>query len=204
MLRLNIGCGPAHQKKGWYNIDVRPFPGVDEVRDATIPFDDLSPVEYIYCEHFLEHLSLEGALLFLRNSASALVPSGRIRLSTPALEWVLATHFDLAETFEDRIIQATLVINRAFHGWGHQFVWSKPMLHAALVAVGFQDIRFWTYGQSDDPVLVGLEEHGDFHISKGWPSVWVAEGVRGSRVVENMNFMHRCEVEFQCHVRSGH
>jgi predicted SAM-dependent methyltransferase len=204
MRYLNVGCGPLHRKTGWYNIDVREFPGVDEVRDATLPFDDLAPVKYVYCEHFLEHLSLEGALAFLRNSAAALMPSGRIRLSTPALEWVLATHFDLTEDCPDRVIQSTLVMNRAFHGWGHQFIWSKPMLQAALAAVGFEDVKFWAYGESDDPALVGLEQHGEFQIAKGWPSVWVVEGARGSRIAENESFVLRCEEEFQCHVRSGH
>ena len=131
MRRLNVGCGPIHHKKGWHNIDIRPFPGVDEVRDATLPFDDLTPIKYIYSEHFIEHLSLDSAISFLRNSAAALEPLGRIRISTPALEWVLATHFDLKEDREDNVVKATFAMNRAFHGWGHQFIWSKAMLRAA-------------------------------------------------------------------------
>jgi predicted SAM-dependent methyltransferase len=204
MRYLNVGCGPIYQKKGWYNIDLREFPGVDEVRDATLPFEDLAPIKYIYCEHFLEHLSLEEALSFMRNSATALVPSGRIRVSTPALEWVLGTHFDLTESCQDRVIHATLVINRAFHGWGHQFLWSKPMLHAALLAIGFQDITFWRYGESDDPNLVGLEQHGDYHIHEGWPSVWIAEGVRGNDPTIDQRFLARCENELNQYVRGGH
>ena len=114
MRRLNVGCGPKHIKKGWYNLDIQPFPGIDEARDATLPLDDLSPLSYVYSEHFLEHLSLDGAIRFLRNSARALVPGGRIRLSTPALKWVLATHFDLQDTKDESVAAATLVINRAF------------------------------------------------------------------------------------------
>jgi predicted SAM-dependent methyltransferase len=204
MLRLNVGCGPYHQKPGWYNIDVRPFPGTDEVRDATLPFSDLAPLEYVYCEHFIEHLSLDGALAFLRNCAAALAVGGRIRISTPALEWVLATHFDLTEGRENRIVDATLVTNRAFHGWGHQFLWSKPMLRAALTAVGFDQVAFCSYGESDDPALAGLEQHGDFQIDGGWPSVWIAEALRPGEIVADNEFVLRCEREYLCHVRDCH
>ena len=164
MRSLNVGCGPKHIKKGWYNLDIQPFPGIDEARDATLPLDDLSPLSYVYSEHFLEHLSLDGAIRFLLNSARALVPGGRIRLSTPALKWVLATHFDLQDTKDESVAAATLVINRAFHGWGHKFLWSKPMLRGALTAAGFEDISFWSYNKSADPdILPGLEQHGEYH-----------------------------------------
>jgi predicted SAM-dependent methyltransferase len=204
MRRLNVGCGPNHIKKGWWNVDIRPFPGIDEVRDATLPLHDLSPLRYIYCEHFLEHLTLEDAIQFLRNSVQALAPSGRIRLSTPSLEWVLATHFSLLEDKDQRVVAATLATNRAFHGWGHQFLWSRPMLQTALAAAGFKDISFWPYGKSNNSDLVGLEEHGDYYVYEGWPSVWIAEGARGTDVTENHEFFAQCESDFNQFVRGGH
>jgi predicted SAM-dependent methyltransferase len=204
MRRLNVGCGPKHIKRGWYNLDIQQFPGIDEARDATLPLDDLSPLSYVYSEHFLEHLSLDGAIRFLRNSARALVPGGRIRLSTPSLEWVLATQFDLQDTKDDSVVAATLVINRAFHGWGHKFLWSKPMLRGALTAAGFEDISFWSYNESADPDLAGLEEHGEYYTYHGWPSVWIAEGVRGRRIVEQPEFFARCEKDFSQAVENEH
>jgi predicted SAM-dependent methyltransferase/SAM-dependent methyltransferase len=204
MIRLNVGCGPHHRKEGWHNIDIRPFPGVDEVRDATLPFDDIAPLEYVYCEHFLEHLTLEAAVQFLQNSAFALAPNGRIRISTPALEWVLATHFNLSDETEEQVVMATLVTNRAFHGWGHQFIWSKPMLRTALRALGFENVTFWGYGESDDPNLVGLEQHGDYYLQRGWPSVWIAEGVRGTYITLNNEFISQCESILSQYVRAGH
>jgi predicted SAM-dependent methyltransferase len=201
MRRLNVGCGPNHIKTGWYNIDIQPFPGIDEARDATLPLDDLSPLKYVYCEHFLEHLSLGGAIQFLRNSVRALVPGGRIRLSTPSLEWTIATHFDLRDTKEQNVVAATMAINRAFRGWGHKFIWSKPMLREALSAAGFKDISFCSYNQSEDPDLAGLEEHGDYFFHRGWPSVWIAEGVREKQTVEQPAFFARCENDFGRFVR---
>jgi predicted SAM-dependent methyltransferase len=204
VLKLNVGCGPDHIKQGWYNVDVRPFPGIDQVRDATLPFDDIAPLEYVYSEHFLEHLSLEDALKFLQNAASALAPHGRMRLSTPSLEWVLATHFDLKETDSEAVVIATMVTNRAFHGWGHQFVWSKPMLHAALLATGFSDVIFCEYGRSGDPSLARLEQHGDYHIHVGWPSVWIVEAGRAAHITVDQAFIHKCEHMVNQHVRGGH
>ena len=96
-LCLHIGSGLAHLD-GWLNVDLRSLPGVDIAMDVTrrFPFDG---VDSIYAEHFIEHLAVDEALEFLENSWRALAPGGKIRLSTPNLEWVWLTHYrqDLSE-----------------------------------------------------------------------------------------------------------
>lgn len=204
MKRLNVGCGPHHRREGWHNIDIQQFPSVDEVRDATLPFDDLAPLEYIYSEHFLEHLPLAGAIDFLRNSADALSPKGRFRLSTPSLEHVLSTHFDIGTIADEKRILDTFAINRAFHGWSHQFLWSKPMLERVLLAVGFERVEFCPFGVSDDPILDGMERHGTCSVVNGYPSVWTLEAFRDESLLQiDRAFLDTVEIQYLRYVRGN-
>lgn len=181
--RVHVGCGPNNRIEGWWNVDTRRLPGVDEVLDVTKkwPFDDL---DYIYGEHFLEHLPLEKALTFLENAGSSLKIGGKIRLSTPNLEWVIYTHFRLGSVCHDDRIKDTLKTNRAFHGWGHQFLWTEELLRFVLDGMNLNVVGFYSYGESDDSELVGLERHGKYRISGGFPSVIIAEASRGSGKVQ--------------------
>lgn len=202
--RIHVGCGPKALKSDWWNIDLRPFKGVDEARDIVEPWAGYSDVEYVYGEHFLEHLRLDHAATFLSNAHSAMCQGGRIRLSTPSLEWVYATHFDVTELSREKTLSDTFKINRAFHGWGHQFLWSKPMLEEALEAAGFSDICFHSYGESADSFLSGIEEHGGYTVNHGFPSVWIVEGVKRGNEQRMEAFLGKAILEFQRYVDGGH
>lgn len=205
MRKLNVGCGPHHIREGFINMDLRPFERVDEVRDATIPFDDLGPLSHIFSEHFLEHLQIDGALKFLRNCLTALAPRGRLRLATPSLEFVMLTHFNPAETDESRMIASTFAINRAFHGWGHQYLWSSAMIKKSLTACGFIEIEQYEYGLSKDKSFQGIELHPGYRIERGFPNVWIFEATRPTEIVNlDSAFADLVELEFLRHVRSGH
>jgi predicted SAM-dependent methyltransferase len=36
--RVHVGSGPKSLLPDWWNVDIRDFPGVDEVVDATAPW----------------------------------------------------------------------------------------------------------------------------------------------------------------------
>src|SRR5262245_55537926 len=121
--RLHIGCGNS-PIPGWVNVDQFPLAGVDRVLDVGegLPFENVS---FLYAEHFLEHLSLQEALAFLRGCRRVLAPSGVLRLSTPNLDWVMMTHYRIRDwTSDGEAVEDCLKTNRAFHGWGHQFLWN--------------------------------------------------------------------------------
>lgn len=186
-------------------MDLRPFKGVDAVRDATLSFDDLGPFSYIYSEHFLEHLDLGGAIRFLRNCFTALEVGGRMRLSTPGLEFVVLTHFDVSQVVEEKIIQQTFGMNRAFHGWGHQFLWSKVLLAKALVAAGFADVVFHKYGESECDTFKGAERHGGYRHHLNLPNYWIVEGTKAAAdIPEDASFSDLARHEFIRYVESGH
>ena len=171
--RLHVGCG-QEAIAGWINIDNQPLPGVDRVLDVRggLPF---SNVATIYAEHFLEHLALDDGLGFLAECRRVLVPEGVLRLSTPNLDWVLTTHYRWDGVAPpDRVLDC-LKLNRAFHAWGHQFLYNQEALAAALRSAGFARVTFHRYGESESPELRGLERHETWEDRDGLLHVLIAE-----------------------------
>jgi predicted SAM-dependent methyltransferase len=204
VLKVHVGCGPHALLDGWCNSDLRPFKGVDHVMDATQPwpFRDLT---HVFGEHFIEHLDIDKAIDFLVHAGSSLAPGGRIRLSTPNLAWVVRTHFSLHPADEEQRLKETLDLNRAFHGWGHRFLWSEEMLTGVMATVGFEDVELFAYGESDDPELAGLERHGGYSVVDDHASVIVVEAVRGGQPIERRPAIDAwIDHEFLRHVRGGH
>lgn len=203
--RVQVGCGPHNLMKDWCNVDIRGFKGVDRVMDVTAqwPFSNL---DYIYGEHFLEHLPLEGSLGFLSNSWESMKTGGVIRLSTPSLEWVLSTHFDLNESGTDKRLNSTFATNRAFHGWGHQFLYSKEMLQEALTNVGWDNVTFCEYGKSSHEALNGVERHGGYSVANGYPSVWVVEATKSQSrsMAQVKKYIASVDDAYIRYVRAGH
>lgn len=84
-LRLNLGCGP-NVKAGWVNID-QAAPGALplDLRED-LPFPDGS-VDWIYSEHFFEHLEYPREVRHLLAEARrVLVPDGRLTIGVPRVE----------------------------------------------------------------------------------------------------------------------
>ncbi|HYO77439.1 MAG TPA: methyltransferase domain-containing protein [Thermoanaerobaculia bacterium] len=173
-MRLHIGSGPI-RLDGWTNVDVTAYEGVDVVLDVREPWP-FSNVEAIFAEHFIEHLTFTEGLAFLRECRRVLRDDGVLRLSTPNLDWVWLTHYKPPAqlTVEEQLL-GCLEINRAFHGWGHRFLYNFRTLELALHASGFAEVRPREYGQSDVEALRGLERHERHQDLAHAPSVVVLE-----------------------------
>ena len=171
--RLHIGCG-QQSIPGWINIDSQGQPGVDQVLDVRqgLPFQDVAS---IYAEHFLEHLSLDEGLAFLRECRRVLNPDGILRLSTPNLDWVMITHYRGPSVSGDDARLDCVRLNRAFHGWGHQFLFNQAMLDSALRSAGFDRIVPCRYGESTRAELAGLERHETWEDTPDLPHVLIVE-----------------------------
>lgn len=176
-LRLHVGAGRA-RLEGWVNLDVQDLPGVDVVADVTQGLD-FADVEAIYAEHFLEHLRIDDALAFLVDCHRCLVPGGRLRLSTPNLDWVWLTHYHPESPAEVKRREA-IAANRAFHGWRHRFLWNRELLAAALEAAGFDELAWCRWGESEHEVFRGIERHEAYVDLPELPHVLIAEAVRGA------------------------
>jgi predicted SAM-dependent methyltransferase len=181
--RLHVGSGRA-RLEGWVNIDIQQIPGVDVVADVTqgLQFEN---AEAVFAEHFLEHLAIDDAIKFLLESHRVLGPGGWLRLSTPNLDWVWVTHYRLAGS-EDEKRHGALALNRAFHGWRHQFLWNREMLGEALAACGFEPVRWCRYGESALPVFQGIERHETYEDEPDLPHVIIAEASKGAPQPERL------------------
>jgi predicted SAM-dependent methyltransferase len=180
--RLHIGCG-QQAIPGWINIDNQALPGVDRVLDIRrgLPYNGVSA---IYAEHFLEHLGFEEGLGFLRDCRRALADFGVLRVSTPNLDWVYTTHYPSWPSGSgEKRLRDCFNLNQAFHGWGHQFLYNRPTLEAALKAAGFADVVFQRYGESNIPDLNALERHETYLDTPELPHVLIAEASGEAREV---------------------
>ncbi len=181
-LRLHIGCG-RQRLDGWVNIDLKKWPEVDRVHDVTrgLPF---SGVQGVFAEHFLEHLEVDAALDFLVAAHRALQPAGRLRLSTPNLDWVWRHLYSPANGSGDHDLCAKILTamhaNRAFYGWRHRFLWNRPLLQTALIAAGFEEVEWCRYGESGSRDFAGLERHERFDDDEQTPHVLVVEARKGA------------------------
>jgi predicted SAM-dependent methyltransferase len=170
--RLHIGAGNK-RLADWINVDLLPLPGVDVVADVTAGLQ-FSDVEAIFAEHFLEHLRLDKALDFLCEAHRILRPGAWMRLSTPNLDWVWITQYTL-HAEPDAKVDFALRLNRSFHAWGHQFLWNRELLERALLAAGFAELTWCTYGNSPRPLFTGLERHETYGDTPELPHVLIVE-----------------------------
>lgn len=170
--RLHIGSGPQ-RLDGWINIDNVKYPGVDRVLDVTrgLPYRD---VRFIFAEHFIEHLSLNEVMYLLRECRRVLTDDGVLRLSTPNLDWVWASHYELGSEGDDAA-RTCFLLNRAFRGWGHQFLYNIEVLRGLLLDAGFADVVVCAYGESAHPELRNLERHERSDDFEGLADILVVE-----------------------------
>ena len=175
--RVHVGSGHVHLD-GWVNVDLQKLPEVDLAEDAVRALRRFRGARAVFAEHFLEHLDADVALDFLVAARKALAPDGRLRLTTPNLDWVWATQYRL-DAGADAKLAMGLAANRAFHGWQHRFLWNRELLAAALGAAGFRDLDWRRFGESDDPVLAGLERHETWADTPDLPHVLAVEATPG-------------------------
>jgi predicted SAM-dependent methyltransferase len=173
-LQLHLGCGPI-ALEGWINIDNQPYVGIDFRWDLArgIPFRN---ARYVFAEHFIEHLSYQQGADFTRGCRAALRDDGILRLSTPNLDWVYqVSYHPTMWSNDDEALRDCFVLNRAFRGWGHQFLYNLTTLTALLQNSGFAMVRALRYGESDTAALAGLERHEQYPDDPSLPHVLVVE-----------------------------
>ena len=193
---LQIGGGPYSIKR-WLNGDKISGDIYLNAR-RPLPFADGS-FDYVFTEHFFEHLSLNNGVSFLREVNRILKPGGVLRQSTPSLaavidiyldrhpevssEKVLERHFSIHHTerpFRSRAIH----INEVMRFWGHQFLYDHETIETLCRDTGFINLKWKKFGESDHDNLCNLERHADVEWMKSGfviileaekPPVWGTE-----------------------------
>ncbi len=172
--RLHFGCG-TRCLDGWLNADLSPRTNESIRLDATepLPFPD-ETFAYVYSEHMIEHVDYLDGRGLLSEWLRVLRPGGRLRVSTPDLERLLALFAGrdgwtederrYAELIAERHVsgvsaedvRAAHVLNNNVRDWGHRFLYDGSTLESLLAEVGFVDVVRCGLQSSDDPVLRGL------------------------------------------------
>ena len=107
----------------------------------------------------------------LSESYRILVPGGKIRIATPNLlvfvDLFRSDQSEAAQKFVAGKLEwhgwpthhnvATTILNLQLSWWGHQYVYDPETLKGALTSVGFEDIREFGVGESQDPDLQNVE-----------------------------------------------
>lgn len=172
--KLHLGCGD-NILKGWLNTDYYPASADIPHIDATVRFplpDDR--FELVFSEHMIEHLTPAGAINMLKESLRVLRPGGRIRVSTPDLEALVAIYQKPeqplhrqylkwhAETWlqDQPLTTPAAVLNDFYRNWGHLLILDEDTLRRALEMAGFADIVRCELNVSADPGLRNLEHEG--------------------------------------------
>jgi predicted SAM-dependent methyltransferase len=178
--KLHVGCG-GNFLQSWLNSDLIPHNSHIIKLDAARRFNiEALSFDYVYSEHLIEHLDITQQLNFLTESFRILKPGGKIRISTPRFEFLAKLASDDKSEFEkeylkwnanaflkhipDQLVNDmtvdVYVINNYFRDWGHQLVHSRASIMKLLEYCQFHKIKFEEVGQSEDPMLRGLEHHG--------------------------------------------
>jgi hypothetical protein len=100
-----------------------------------------------------------------------LKPGGRLRISTPDLEFLINLYATDKTTLQQSYIkwcidnfipwatstEGVFVINNFYAGFGHIFIYNQKVLTDALRGAGFSTFEKREVGESDDAELEGLE-----------------------------------------------
>ena len=165
--RVHLGCGP-NLLPGWANLDMDGPKGVTRFDlNRPLPFP-ASSVDFVFSEHFVEHVRLEQADSLLRECARILRPGGVVRISTPDLrrlvdEYVAGTIHEWDDMGWSPETPCDL-LNEGMRMWGHTYVFDEPRLSRALAEAGFGSVTRVVRHDSEYDALRGLEtrpEHGD-------------------------------------------
>jgi len=169
--KLHIGCG-GNILSDWLNSDFFPDSSAILHLDATdtFPFFD-NTFDYVFSEHMIEHISYSNGLCMLRECHRVLKNNGKIRISTPDLQFLIDLYRDNKSELQQQYIKfatderiksapsydATFVINSFVRDWGHLFIYDEKTLRSSLEKVGFSKIVSCDLSESTDEALRNLE-----------------------------------------------
>jgi predicted SAM-dependent methyltransferase len=167
-IMLNIGCGTDY-KKGWINIDNNSDNNIDkldlnwDLRNP-LPYKKNS-VDYIFNEHFIEHLTVEEAQVVIKDLMRVLKPGGVLRIAMPNLAETVDDYLNLPIKDDPVIKRFKLTyiktraerINIAFREWGHKWLYDAEELKRRLREAGCKNIKQCQLRKSTHVNLRNLE-----------------------------------------------
>lgn len=166
MRKVQFGCG-GNRLDGWENHDLEwPIDKPIPIRSETVNF--------ILAEHVVEHVDCLGALAFFHSCHRILVTGGVLRVAVPSITSVALIPGALYDVIIARKLGRQDYTRRAsllsvIQDWGHRSWWNSGILHAVLLAVGFDHVVECAYGRSEHPELAGVDGHlSEYEDEQEW------------------------------------
>jgi predicted SAM-dependent methyltransferase len=187
---LHSGSG-ANLHSGWLNTDHLHF--VDAAgRESQVgrlvlingdrfylKYDSLRPLpiesatfEWIFSEHFIEHLELPAAVEWLCDMRRLLKSGGLLRVTTPDLRRYASAYMNDSDGFFEKHRQhlramgmkivpdrPAWMMNQIFRNWGHQWIYDFDEMRTVAVAAGFhpESVRQCAFRQGDVAAVYSLD-----------------------------------------------
>lgn len=173
-IMLHLGCGTIY-KEGWINIDNNSDDNICKLDlnwdlRFPLPFADNS-VDFIYNEHFLEHLTAEEGQRAIKDFMRVLKLEGVMRMAMPDLKDTIKMYLDnnwketnkeFLEKFGLTGIQTKAeMLNVNFRWWGHKWLYDWEELERRLKDVGATQIKKCEIFKSDYCELNDLETRNE-------------------------------------------
>ncbi len=168
VVKLNVGCGTDY-KEGWVNVDNNSDNNITkldlnhDLRNP-LPYKD-NTVDFIFNEHFFEHLTVEEGQMAMKEFMRVLKPGGVMRIAMPDLEDTVEAYYnpkwkerDVMRKFDLEFVQTRAeMINMNFHWWGHKWLYDWEELERRLREAGYTKIKRCKHSKSKHLRLQGLE-----------------------------------------------
>lgn len=173
MLKINFGCGENKLDDGWRNHDS------DVDISKPLKFADNS-VDFIFCEHCIEHILYFQAVSFLQECARILKPDGIARIAVPSIERVMkvgtSAYFNFTTRWQPRAnVRGAMTNLLYFHG--HKAAWTASLLEATMFYAGFKNLVMCEPHKSNYPELVNIDGHAKIiGEENNWIETTIFEG----------------------------
>lgn len=168
--KLHIGAS-SEVLDGWLNTDIAPERGIVYL-DCLRPFPfENDTLDFVFCEHFIEHFTRESGLVCMREVFRCLKPGGVLRVTTPDLTKFIGLFSPALDTTQARYIEEFRVLseldrltpcrllNIMMHGFQHQYLYTEKELIQHLSEAGFSQFQAAELGESHHAALRNIERH---------------------------------------------
>ena len=167
-IKLNVGCGTDY-KEGWINIDNNSDHNIDrldinwDLRNS-LPLAD-NTVDFIFNEHFIEHLTVEESRVAITDMMRTLKPGGVMRVAMPDLASVVNDYLHVPLDKDPVIKQFNMDfiktkaewMNISFRWWDHKWLYDWEELERRFNELGFTTVQRCKLRESDYDELKNLE-----------------------------------------------
>ena len=164
---LNLGSGPRGlDDVHWVNVDGFADKNVHFLIDISraLPFPDES-FDGAFCEHVLEHFSLDNAIKISREIKRILRPGGVFRVIVPNAEYVVRMYLEKPRELiayrgsADAGETAMEVVNSFFRQrYEHQFLYDWMTMEKMLINAGFDKVSRVQFGVSVHLQAIALDD----------------------------------------------